>query len=319
MECLSEIIGIIKTPTTALPNVTNSLSGLWLEDTSAGRVPVKAAMYNDTELIESLIPDAITEALTQLRIYTDRNLLKMYSNVHSTIGFSKDYTNYLEQSAGHYFLYLQPRNIKGSIIRIKKIVVHTSAGKHTGDIKLHKGSKELYSGPIGEFEAQTLSLDDTIYISYQGDKPLDFEHTGCCGSTPTHNGYVTVGSGVVDTITELPRNNDLPISNYCHGIEVDVTFDCDAFSFLCGTDFVRSTFGVVFAKLVQQIARKNIIYWMQTNNKVSAYATCKADVLNNIMEYLIDDIETMLNYLPENYDHSDCYNCNGIYKGEILI
>ena len=319
MECLDNIIGIIETPTTELPNITTSDSGLWLEDTSAGRVPVKEAFYNDQSLIDTIIPDAVKEALLQLRKISDNKMLRMYTNQHSTIGFSKDFTDHLEASGEYYYLGLGYKGVKGAIMRLKEINIYTINGLHTGQIEIYKGDVEIYSGLQSAFSEITIDLDDTVFICYQGDRPRNFEHTGCCGARPTHQGYVNATSGTVADLVSFPTFQDLPISNYCNGIEVKCTFDCDPFSFLCGLDYVRSTFGVVFAKLVQQIARKNIIYWLKTNNKVGSYATCKEDALNMIMEYLIDDIETMLNYLPENYDHSDCYYCNGIYKGEIII
>ena len=98
-----------------------------------------------------------------------------------------------------------------------------------------------------------------------------------------------------------------------------VIFDCDGFQFMQNLDYTKSPFGIVFAKLVQQIARKNIGYWIMTNENISAYSNAKDEELRSILEYLSGDIQTMISYLPENYDHSDCYRCNGVYKDEILI
>jgi hypothetical protein len=108
-------------------------------------------------------------------------------------------------------------------------------------------------------------------------------------------------------------------SNYCQGIEIKGVLDCDGFKFIDELNYQTNVFGIVYAKLVQQIARYNIGYWIMTNNKVTPYAMVKEEELTTVMEYLKQDIDTMLKFLPENYDHSDCYVCSGMYKSEILI
>jgi len=320
MVCLDNIVGIIETPTTDLPNVTTSLSGLWLEDTTAGRIPVKAAFYNDNSRIGDIIKDAVKEALGGAIKAANRRLAASYTEVHSTIGFSRDWTGYITAGQTYYYLWIDPKDVKGSIWRIKEINIYTENGLHTGQIDIYKGETVVYSGLQSAFTEMTIDLDETIYVAYAGDRPRDFKYGACCGRTPTHHGYVSVGSGTVAALSGLPKRiDDLPISDYCNGIEVRGTFDCDAFSFLCGTDFVRSEMGILFAKLVQQIARKNIGFWLLTNNKVTTYAVCKEEKINQLLEYLVNDIEEMLNYIPEIYDHSDCYICNGLHAGEIRV
>lgn len=318
MDCLSNIIGIIETPTVELPNVTTSDSGLWLEDTTTGRIPVEAAFYNNTDVIDNIIPEAINEAVKELRKYSEDRLLRVYSTVSSTIGFARDWSTFLAADAGYYYIWLDPKLRKGGIFTLNEINIHTENGLHTGQIEIYRGEEVIYSGLQSAFTSMTIELTDTIFIAYQGDRPRDFKHSACCGRARTHMNYVSVGSGTVSSLV-FPGLNNLPISDYCNGIEVKGVFDCDAFSFLCGFNYTRTSFGQVFAKLVQQIARKNIAYWLLTNNKLTAYSTCKKEEINTILEYLIDDIETMLLWLPENYDYSDCYRCNGIAKGEIII
>jgi len=320
MDCLQNIIGIIETPTAELPNITTSDSGLWLEDTSTGRVPVKAAFYNDSARITSIIPDAIKEALKGLMISSDNVMSRIYTQNHSTIGFINDWTGYLTSNEGFYYQWINPKNIKGGLITIKEITIYTDMGTHIGQIDVYKGTSVLYTGLQSSFVPITTDLNEPIFIAYKGDAPRDFAHTACCGRFPTHSGYVSIGGGTVDALVNLPTNDqDFPISNYCYGIEVKCTFDCDPWSFLCGLDYTRTSFGVVFSKLVQQIARKNIIYWLLTNNKQNSYSICKEEDLRGILVFLTQDIEEMLEYLPENYDHSDCYRCEGIYKSEIYI
>ena len=316
MECLNEIIGLIEDPNECLSLSTESLSGLWIEDTTAGRIPVNQAFYNNELSIEKIIPDAVREAVNQLRIVTAKRLAKNYREHFSTIGFKSDWTNYLSANSGYFYLVLKPKNIRGAIITFTEIKIYLESGLHTGNVTIMKNGVNLYQGLPGDLVKFTTAFDDEIYIYYQTDsRPKNFQHVGCCNKTPTYSGYAHVGSGVVSSLDDL----DYTVDSYSQGIELKVNFDCDGFQFLCNLDYVNSVFGIVFAKLVQQIARKNIAYYILTNDKVTSYSMVNKEELRQIMDYLILDIETMLKYLPENYDHSDCYRCTGVYKNEILI
>jgi hypothetical protein len=216
-------------------------------------------------------------------------------------------------------LWLDPLLQKGGLFTLDSIKIYTENGLHVGQVDVYRGEEVIYTGTVADFTKITIELKDTLFVAYQGDRPRDFQHTACCGRVRKHTSYVAVGSGTVEGLV-FPSNRDLlPESVYNNGIELTGTFDCDAFSFLCNLDFQRTSFGQVFAKLVQQIARKNIAYWLLTNNKKTAYSTCSEQDVRDILVYLIDDIETMIKWLPENYDYSDCYRCNGIAKGEIII
>lgn len=319
MDCLNNIVGITDTPNLCLPIYTTSVSGLYLEDTSSGRIPLSSAFYTNTQLIEKLIPDAVKEAIREVRLATEKRLLRVYNSHMTTIGYRNDYTGLMSATTGYYFIALKPKNIRGAIMKLNAITIFTQSGKHTGNIKILQGiygETVLYDGLIGNFEPMTIDMShEDIFVCYQGAAPRNFMHRGCCGKTPKYSGYVWVGSGTVDDLENIQYQD----SEYCQGIELQVIFDCDGFQFLDKLDFQRSPFGIVFAKLVQQIARKNVGYWLLTDSNVTAYSMVKEEEIRAVLDYLVNDIREMIAYLPENYDHSDCYRCTGVFKDEILI
>jgi hypothetical protein len=308
MECLNKIIGITKQQGDCVPYDWNyeSLSGLYLDDTTKGRIPVTQGFWTETQ-IENLIPDATHEAITRLLVSFEKRLVRKHGQFQTKIGFKDDWTGPLPE-ANYYYLALKPKGIKGAMMTINGVKIYTVNGLHTGDIYMN-GVVADFSKPI------TLKLDDTIYIAYQGAAPKDFKHTACCNKIVGYKSYLWVGSGTAENLNDIKfLDND-----YAQGIELDVIFDCDPLEFLCNVDFKKHTFGVVFAKLVQQIARHNIAYWILSDDKISPYSMVKEDEINVIMAYLSQDIETMLNYLPENLNMSDCYVCNGVYSHDFLI
>jgi hypothetical protein len=201
-------------------------------------------------------------------------------------------------------------------MRLNKIVIYTQNGKHTGNVLVLRDGVELYNGLIGNFEPLNIDFEENIYISYQGDRPRNFKHSGCCGKTGTYRGWVEIGSGTA----ALTSDFEYTLNNYSNGIELDITFDCNAFGdVFCDLDFKNSGFGYAFASLVQLIARKNLAYYILTNDKLTSYLLVHRDDIMNIINYLTSEIERTLNYLPQAYAGSDCYICNGLYKGQILV
>ena len=315
------IIGISKNPTICVPNLSVSKSGLYLDDTSKGRIPLKQAFWNDNDTINRVIPEATEQAIKDLRVKISQRLVKRFMNQNSQIGWKDDFTGPLATVGNTRFLCIMPKNVRGGIITLKSIKVFTEAGQvNVSDIRIYK-DQTLQTGV--EFPLY-LQFDEPIYIVYQSTSlPLNFMHTACCGKYISYNNYAYIGSGAfnatVNNNSEIQSGLKWLNNDYTHGIYVDCDFDCDALIDLCKVDFEKSPFGIVFAKLVQQTARLNIISYMLTNDKVTAYIDAKNEDLEVITEYLNKDIETMLNYLPEAYNMSDCYSCNGIYKNEILI
>jgi len=325
MDCLLNIVGLTKTENNCEDASEESISGLYLNDTTAGRIPLKTAFWNECEILETVIPDAVNEAITQLQVYTNKRLSKGYREQFTTIGFKSDWNDYLAANSGFYFMLLKPKTIRGGIFTIKEINFHLNVVENVS-FKIIQDGVNLYNGLRSEFVPMTVNLDNDLFVVFQtANRVKNFGYKGCStcqNKQPTHTGYLQIGSGIVDSLEDLPTNDNSCTSylgsSYTYGIEIKGNLDCDGFYMMCDLDFKRSAFGKTFAYLVQQIARKNIAYWLMTNDKITPYTIAKGDELNTIMTYLIDEIEKSLKYLPEMYDHSDCYVCSGMRKGEIL-
>jgi hypothetical protein len=315
------IVGISKNPTICVPNESESKSGLYLDDTSKGRIPLKQAFWCDMDDLDRVIPEATEQVIKDLRVVIHKRLVKRFMNQKSFIGFKDDFTGGLQSVGNIKYICLMQKQIRGSVITLRDIKIYTEGGQIDKSLlKIYKGGTLLTDVTYPKF----IQFDEPIFIAYDSaSRPLNFKHTGCCGKEVTYQSYAYVGSGSFnadfDDNVEMASGLKWYNNDYSQGIYLDVEFDCDPLIDLCNTDFVRSPFGIVFAKLVQQTARLNIISYMLTNDKVTAYIDAKSEDLEIVTEYLNEDIKTMLNYLPENYSMSDCYTCNGIYKNEILI
>lgn len=317
MECLNNIVGLIGEETCCLSGLDfiESNSGLYLDDTTAGHIPLKASFYTDYDRMERIIPDAVQEALKQTRQLIDKKLSRNFRTWQTLIGKPSDYSNYL-QTGNYYMMCIDPKNIKGGIVRINKVDIWTINGKHTGNFTVVQNGNATTSTSSTWVVKNYDMKDGTIFIYYSGDRPRDFIHTGCCGNTPSYSGWAKVGGAVLSSVAGL----EFTQSNYCHGIALDVTFDCYGFSesIMCNLDY-ESNFGFAFASLVQLIARKNIAYNVLTSDVITPYLITSQDEVRNIINYLTAEIDITLNYLKESYGHSDCYRCNGMFKGDIII
>ena len=313
------IIGISKDPTICVPNESISKSGFYLDDTSKGRIPLKQAFWCDMEELDRVIPEATDQVIKDLRVKIHNRLVKRFMNQNSKIGFKDDFTGGLSVVGNTRFITIMPKEIRGGIVTIKDIKVYTEGGQIDKSlVRVYKGDVLLEDVTYPLF----VQFDEPIFLVYQSASlPLNIKHTGCCGKIVTHSNYSYVGSGsfnaVVDNDAEILSGLKWYNNDYTMGFYVDVDFDCDPLIDLCKVDFQRSPFGIVFAKLVQQTARLNIISQLLLSDKVTAYVDAKSEDLALVTEYLNEDVKTMLNWLPENYNMSDCYACNGIYKGEI--
>ena len=317
-DCLSNVVGLIGCENDCLPDlaISESISGLYVDDTTAGHIPLKASFWSDYERIERIIPDAVDEAVRQTRMIVDKKLTRNFRTHNTKIGYKDDYTNFLPSTDGYYMLSIEPKKINGGVIRINSVDIWTINGKHTGIFNVVQDGVATTSTSL-LWEAKNYHTESNIYVMYQGDRPRDFLHSGCCGKGSGYSGWAKVGSGVIASMNDA----EFLESNYCQGIELNVTFDCNGFSELmwCNVDFENSNFGYAFASLIQLIARKNIAYNVLTSDVITPYLITSKEEVQTIITYLTSEIETTLNFLKESYGHSDCYRCNGMYKGEILI
>ena len=311
MDFITNIIGLTSTDTT--------LSGLYVDDTTPGRIPLAEAFYQESTPQANLIEEAFFEALRRLRIVTEKRLTKNYSPARATIGNVSTWSSYISGLNDLKYLAIVPK-LRGLTLRINEVKIHLESGVYAGQFWIYRGDTVVYTNMVdGEIEAftdQTIDMTENIYIVYSDSaRPKNFTHNTCCGKSQAYKSLVMVGAHDVASLTDMGYYP----STHTNGIEVKCYIDCDGFKFISELDFEENVFGIVFAKLVQQIARYNLGYWIMTNNKVTPYAMVKEEELTVILEYLKNDIETNLNFLPEVYDHSDCYVCSGMYKSEILI
>jgi hypothetical protein len=317
-DCIQNVVGLIGADNPCLPDleITESLSGLYIDDTTAGHIPLKASFWTDYDRIDRIVPDAIQEAIKQTKQRIDQKLTRNFKAHNSIIGFRDDYTDYLQATDGYYMMCIDPKSINGGVIRINDVTIWTLNGKHSGSFHVVQDGVAT-TKTSATWEAKNYDTQSNIYLYYQGDRPRAFKHTACCGKTGTYTGWVKVGGGIVEAMT----NPEYLESNYCYGFELNITFDCNGFSepMWCNIDYENSNFGYGFASLVQMIARKNIAYNVLTSDVVTPYLITSREDVQSIITYLTNEIEITLNYLKESYGHSDCYRCNGMYKGEILI
>lgn len=314
--CTSIIVGVQKSTNSCLPIAPQEpLSGLFLDDMTPGRIPLSAAFYKDTDLALRTMTDAIKEATTQVRMAIDSKLVLLYGHIDTTIGFKDTYTDFLPTSTDYRYLVLRPTGVRGGFVEINKISIRTNVGAYSGSIDVFNGSTNIYSGPLSGFEKKKLDLKDSIYIAYRtNDRPANFSHEPCCGQFIRHSKYVSVSSGTASALELIPGAAFFH-NRESQGISVDIKFECDPFVSLCDLDFKRHVFGITFAKLVQQIARKSIALKILTDDKISSYAMVRQAEIEDTLVYLEADINKMLTFLPHNYSHSDCYSCTGTYVG----
>lgn len=324
MNCLTKIIGLTAVDTDCLPEDINneSLSGLWVDDATAGRIPLLPTFWKQTDYMYGMVDRATSEALNLLKMTLSKKLNKRYHKHQTVIGYKDDWTNYLPTSADWRYMVIKPQTkSKGLSVKIESIRIYLETKILIKNFEIIKGGQVIYSG-AANFAPLTLALDEPIIICYkESEKPKNFKHRGCCGKQGGYSGWVSVGSGTTNDKTKLTNWSDSYFVNdeHCQGIEMGLRFDCDPLQDFCSVDFATSGFGYSFAYLVQLIARKNLAFWLMTNEHIQAYTIAKEDELKYVIDYLQSEIDITLNYLPETYDLTDCYICNGIYKGEILI
>lgn len=327
-ECLKNVVNLIKEVDDNCiisdDYTGDSLSGLYVDDTTRGRIPVTAAFYNNETKLNQLIPDAVNESMSMIRDAIEKKLMKRYSNQYCRIGNANDINGTLTASGKDYdFLCIKANSIRGIILTINKLKIRLKNGLYSGEIVIYQNGTSIYTGNINDFTTTTFNLHLPIFITYPteaNNEPQNMKHTGCCGSQPSYFPFLKVGSGSYNS-NQLPEWTN---SEYCRGVEIEGFIDCDGFGFLCdGTattiDFQRSNFGRILAKMIQLTARRNIGAWILTDNNLTPYKIAQDEEIGLAIEYCNLEIQKMLNFIHQTYDFSDCYICTGIYKQSILI
>jgi hypothetical protein len=318
MECLNNIIGISKTPCDCLGiEATESLSGLYLDDTNHARIPLSAAVWDcsDPEInafFERVRMDAVNETLDLLSMELNKSLLTNYQNTSFTIPTKTDFSGLLPNSGDFHFLCLKTVKIKGPYFKINKVQIPT----HTGIFYItDSDGNTLFQGLQSEFKALRLDLTKDYFIAYQPTSGYRNYKLKCCGNQPPYKNLFESGSGTSSTLEGMKFTE----SNYSAGIILDVFSSCDPFKDLCYMDFKTEPWGRVFATTVLLVARKNLASWLINSGQYTNYTNTNSENLSKLIEYYMKEISDRIEFMPYNYNFAPCFRCAGVQKGSIII
>ena len=310
------IVGISKTPCDCLGiEETQSLSGLYLDDTSHDRIPLSAAIWDCSddginEYFKRLILDSEQETKDNLRLSLDKYLRPRFTNMNFSIPTKKDWTSTKDPLNEFVYISIVPKNFSGNKIKIESIEV---AGLGTNDFFILDSSGEtIYQDSLENYQPITLTLDQVYYLGYHSDFPYRNYKFKCCGNEPIYQSIMQVGSGIGAL---EPCTTGL----HPYGIKLQVSSYCDPFEFLSTLDFINNPFGRVYAKTVQLTARKNFAQWLITSGMDTNYLTTNEDDIRSLIQYYMAEIENRLMWMAQNYNFSNCYFCGGLSKSEIII
>ena len=319
MDCLSTIVGISKTGCDCLNvDASESLSGLYLDDSNFGRIPLSAAVYDcsDEELIEylnRLIPDAITEANRMLYMEFESQLIPRYQDYNFKLPRKEKYSRQLQATSGYYYMNIRPKYFRGSIMKISSIRIPNT----TGTVKIiDEYGTEYYSGTQAAFTVVNLVMDRDYFIAYQSaTRPYNYEfNCGCGGEDTGWKKYVYLGGATADTLNDLTFVE----GNNSYGVIIEGHFSCDPFAPLCDLDYTNNNWGRVYANLVQLIAKRNFAGWIVSSGQITNYLTTQGEELPELIGYFNKEINDRLKFLPKAYNLTDCYQCGSSFKGAII-
>lgn len=329
-DCFNNIVGISKQPCSCLEESDASLSGLYLDDTTPGTIPLNQMVFscNDatiTTFLTSVITSATHEVLRRLRMSADKIMRKNYLDMNTVIGWRDTWTQIIPSTTDWQYIVLRPKFKRGLYFKIDSInVVTGNDADFEGDLNIADANGDtVYSGDITMFEGVTIKMDQTWYIMVQkpaGSTYKNISAKTCCGYNATYPTYVDLGSGTVNDYADLAHlpSTAFTKSTDTRGIIVEGQFICDGFDFICKLDF-NTNFGSLFANTVQQQARLALAMWLMTNDKVTNYTLLNAEQMAETMKFLSEKIDENIKYLPTIYHYTDCYACPGSYKGAIMI
>lgn len=320
MECLNNVIGLSKTGYDCLNlDASESLSGLYLDDTNMGRLPLSATVFDCSDeqaidFLERLIPNAVNEMNELLYRRMESTLVANFKDYNFNLPKKPSYSNLLPATDGWYFMSIKPKVVRGTKLKIKSIAING----HTGIVKIiDEFGTEIFSNTIANFIETTVTLDREYYIAYQSStRPRDINYDCNCGSgRPQWENYFYAGGGIVDDLDNL----DHITSNHSYGIRITAVAQCDSLAPLCDIDFVNDGWGRVYAMAVLNIARKNLAAWILSSGQITNYVTTNGEELPSLIEFYMKEIDDRVKFLPTAYNLTDCYRCGYISKGDILI
>lgn len=320
MECLNNVIGLSASGCDCidLDSSDESLSGLYLDDTTEGRLPLNATIFDCSDqdavtFLNRLIPNAVKELNGLLYMEFEKQLVRKYKDYNFKLPRKLSYSSQLAATDGYYFACYKPKVIRGNNITIKTI----SIKGHTGNIQLIDEFDEvLFNDDIGEWVSMTLPMDKVYFIAYQSaTRPNDIKYKcGSCSSSEQYENFMYVGGGIIEDLANL----EFTSSEYSYGIQIDAHLDCDPLAPLCNLDFVNNPWAHTYAFTILNIARKNLASWLVSSGQITNYITTNGEEIPALIELYNNKINDRVKFLPAAYNLTDCYQCGYISKGQIL-
>jgi hypothetical protein len=308
------IIGITRNKIGCLDiGYTQSKSGLYLDDTGEGRIPLNPAFFgsNDESIksfLETIIADAYGEVMDMLYLQAKEAYVQ---NIHATqfkVPKKRDWNSRLK-AGNYYYMAIRPFIRRGAYVTIKKITIEDA----TDFMIIDSEGETVYSGSVANFNEYKMQMDQDYFIVYQSEtRPRNYKYK-CCGNAPLYTNFFKTGGGIVESLDDLVFKE----SEYSHGILLECYGSCDPFHYVCNIDFANDGWGRLFARILQNVCRLNLANWIINSNVVTPYLLTNKDDILALIEYYGQQIEKRKIAIPALNHYSDCYSCSTIQKGTI--
>lgn len=308
MDCIKDIIGVTKNGCDCLEiDASKSLSGLYLDDTTEGRIPLSSALFdcgdpNTKSFLERVVEDAKNAALEELTMSLEDFYIKKVIETKVKVPKKSDYSGAVAN--GNYYTFSIRPLMPDLVMKINSFDVLTISGSidDASIIEIYQDGKVIESGTKSDLAGKKIHLKTDTIFKFEATQPRNHKHR-CCGNSESYGSLVRMGGSSENGSDILFKE-----SQYSHGVKMDASIYCDPYSFMCGFDFTQG-WGLVFAKTVQLIARKSLASWILDSGKVTTYTTTNQDRLLDLMNWYDNQIEKRLKFLPTRYSYSNCY-CN---------
>jgi len=360
-DCLRTVVGISKNDCICynagdLPEYKLSQSGLYLDDYLFG-IPLSypAAIHDcDHSDLWLLLVEAREQGIRRFisefgrAVATDGRYRKIYRDFKGNIGGSKKIGT--EIALTYQVMELTP-SFSGPVMKINNVTVR-------GDELLPGAASVLLldqammdaddlSAPLatftGTFTGTTavcvtsdglpvqvdLRLSDRFYLVWVNNSEriphkIASERSvpGCCGKAATIAGWTTYTAASTYGLTNLSDWFTATKSEiYTQGVQVNVSFACDAF-FLCDTvNFEDDAFGRVVAELIVLYSNQQLIGYILSSDKVNIYTSARSEELIEKQKFIGEQIPDRLMWVAENLPvgANTCYICNPRQRRRSLL
>lgn len=318
MNCIDNIIGVSRNGCECLEvDSSTSLSGLYLDDTTEGRIPLSAAIYDcgdaDTvDFLNRIVVDAKNSALEKLSMSLESYFIKKFANASVSIPKKSDYSGPIAEK-DYYTFSIRPK-VPNLTLYIQSFDILLMTGEFPEDtiIEIWQDGVKIDEGTKTQFIEKRIQIKCDTIFKWTSTAVRDIKHR-CCGAGSQWDSLVLFGGSSEDGEDIIYKD-----SQYSYGVKMKARLHCDYYAFLCDFDFTHG-WGMVLAKLVQLIARRNLATWLIDNGKVTTYTTTNEDRLYDLMTMYEKEIDLRLKFLPTEYSYSDCF-CNSRHiKGSIIV